>query len=212
MPGGTATGRMKMNPPKSFTDLGRADPATDERLARGGWLPPQGRPGGVDGTPVYGSRNETTTCYAAGTGLGRRIVGFRGLCDISRAKPGHPAERARGHGGDLRRRPGRRAGIAHGPSVMHDVRCVYDNPKRFNHGAVFCAARPAGWPGPTPRNPAQRGTAGHPPYRPHLPEERRKRTTILALPVTCPPSLEALHPEGFFVTERTYLVKQNNPK
>lgn len=64
-----------------------ADPKTDERLVGGNWAAPQGRPTGIDGTSRAGPLTYMTdSFYAAGTGLARRIRGFRGLYDMDRSR------------------------------------------------------------------------------------------------------------------------------
>lgn len=57
------------------------NPSTDERLISGSMLPPKGHPGDVSGAP-YGKDSYSLTYYGAGTGLGHRIKGFRGLYDM----------------------------------------------------------------------------------------------------------------------------------
>ena len=60
------------------------DSANDERLTGKSWVPPQSGHGTIDGGPRNGMNYLGDTYYAAGTGLGRRIRGFRGLYDMSK--------------------------------------------------------------------------------------------------------------------------------
>ena len=60
------------------------DENPEERLSGRSMVPPQGRPDGVTGAPKYAPPGyHSDTYFAAGTGLARRIRGFRGLYDMS---------------------------------------------------------------------------------------------------------------------------------